>query len=188
MRLNFISCANRYLKLHFSTVCIRLFLTNKRDKNGPSKICARQPLKSLKLYGLLDMVWPYSRPYHFKFVKGCLPQVLLGLFLNTLPQMHLIINMMRDRLRISLLILSKLKRINYDFHSPWNHQKTWLIQGESKLINSLNIRDQIWGQSLTYFYAVIKIIKIPNENSLEYISLEKWFYIVLDKENNTAIW
>ena len=25
-----------------------------------------------------------SRPYHFKFFKGCLPQILFGLFLNTL--------------------------------------------------------------------------------------------------------
>ena len=33
-------------------------------KNGPSKICL-------------------GRPYHFNFFKGCLPQILLGLFLNT---------------------------------------------------------------------------------------------------------
>ena len=26
-----------------------------------------------------------SRPHHFKFFEGCLPQVLLGSFLNTLP-------------------------------------------------------------------------------------------------------
>ena len=44
-------------------------------KNWPSKICDRQPLKILKLW---------SRPYHFKFFKGCLPQMLLGPFLNTL--------------------------------------------------------------------------------------------------------
>ena len=28
-----------------------------------------------------------GRPYHFKFFKGCLPQILLGPFLNTLNQM-----------------------------------------------------------------------------------------------------
>ena len=28
-----------------------------------------------------------SRPYHFKFFKGCLPQILLGPFLNTLSHM-----------------------------------------------------------------------------------------------------
>ena len=45
-----------------------------------SKICERQPLQNLKRYGLL------SRPYPFKFFKGCLPQILLGLLLNTLYQ------------------------------------------------------------------------------------------------------
>ena len=30
-----------------------------------------------------------GRPYHFNFLKGCLPQVLLGPFLNTLT--HLLI-------------------------------------------------------------------------------------------------
>ena len=28
-----------------------------------------------------------SKPYHFKFLIGCLPQILLGLFLNTLTQL-----------------------------------------------------------------------------------------------------
>ena len=45
---------------------------------GPSKICGRQPLNKLKWYGL------YNRPYHFKSFKGRFPQILLGLFLNTL--------------------------------------------------------------------------------------------------------
>ena len=54
-------------------------------KNGPvkfytSKICGRQSLKNLKWYGHL------STPYRFKFFKGCLPQILLGLFLDTLSQ------------------------------------------------------------------------------------------------------
>ena len=47
-------------------------------KYRPSKICGRQPLKNLKGYGLL------KRTNHFKFFKGCLPQILLGPFLNTL--------------------------------------------------------------------------------------------------------
>ena len=38
-------------------------------KNGPSKICGTQ------------MVC-LRRPYHFKYFKGCLPQILLGPFLN----------------------------------------------------------------------------------------------------------
>ena len=49
-------------------------------KNGPSKNFERQPLKNLKGYGLL------SRPYPFKFFKDCLPQTLLGPFLNILSE------------------------------------------------------------------------------------------------------
>ena len=30
-----------------------------------------------------------SRPYHFKFFKDCLPQILLGSFLNTLSHIYL---------------------------------------------------------------------------------------------------
>ena len=41
------------------------------------KICGRAPLKNLKRYGLL------------KFFKGCLPQILIGSFMNTLSQMYL---------------------------------------------------------------------------------------------------
>ena len=51
--------------------------SNKWDKvfkNGPSKICGRQPLVCL------------SRPYPFKIFKGCLPQILLGPLLNILTQ------------------------------------------------------------------------------------------------------
>ena len=42
-------------------------------KNGPSKTCGRQPLKNLKEYGLFKQSF-----------KGCLPQILLDPFLNTL--------------------------------------------------------------------------------------------------------
>ena len=36
-------------------------------KNGPNKICGRQPLKNMKWYGLL------KQTYHLKLFKGCLP-------------------------------------------------------------------------------------------------------------------
>ena len=52
---------------------------NKVFRNGRSKICGRQPLKNLKWYG----------PYLFKFFKGCLTQVLLGPFWNTLSHIWL---------------------------------------------------------------------------------------------------
>ena len=50
-------------------------------RNGPSKICRRQLLKNLKWYGLP------SRTYRFKILKGHLPQILLGPFLNTLTEL-----------------------------------------------------------------------------------------------------
>ena len=47
--------------------------------------------KYKKKFGRLDpvvntVVMCLSRPYYFKFFKGCLPQVLLGPFLNTLTR------------------------------------------------------------------------------------------------------
>ena len=53
---------------------------DKISKNGPNKICGRQSLKNLEGYGLFK-----GQP--FKFFKGCLPQILLGPFLNTLSWM-----------------------------------------------------------------------------------------------------
>ena len=52
-------------------------------KSGPSKICGRQLLKCLK-----DLVC-LSRPYPFKFFKGCLPKCLLGPFLNIFSQISI---------------------------------------------------------------------------------------------------
>ena len=48
----------------------------RHSKNGPNKICVRQPWKCL------------SRPYPFKFFKGFFPQVLLDPFLNNLFHLH----------------------------------------------------------------------------------------------------
>ena len=47
-------------------------------KNGPGKACGTQPLKILKQHGLLRQTIS---------LQGCLPQILLGLFLNTLTHM-----------------------------------------------------------------------------------------------------
>ena len=49
-------------------------------KNRPSKIYGGQLLKYLKEYAL-------GRPYHFRFLKGGLPQILLGPFLNILSEL-----------------------------------------------------------------------------------------------------
>ena len=84
-----------------------LYKCDKVFKDGPSEIRGKQLLKNLKWFGLLlknlkwygsmwsDMVVIWSdmvviddlKWHHFKFFKGCLPQILLGPFLNTLPHM-----------------------------------------------------------------------------------------------------
>ena len=48
---------------------------------GPSRIFGRQPLKKLKRYGLL------KQTIFLQIFKGCLPQILLGPFLNNLSHM-----------------------------------------------------------------------------------------------------
>ena len=57
----------------FTMIGVKLF------KNGPSKICARH-------------IACLSRPDHFRFFKGCPPNILLGPFLNTLSHIHGIID------------------------------------------------------------------------------------------------
>ena len=66
-----ISIVMEHIKFNLRLFCyVRCYLLSqmvKLFKNGPSKICGRQP-------------------YHFSFFKHCLPQILLGPFLNTLTQ------------------------------------------------------------------------------------------------------
>ena len=71
-------------------------------KNGPNKICGRQPLKSLKQYVL---------PYHFKFFKGSLPQILLGPLLNALTQMFMEFRTVFRKISVMELIFSKIARV-----------------------------------------------------------------------------
>ena len=71
------------LKQKYSNIWDKVF------KNGASEICGRQPLKNLKRYGLPKQT---SRPYLFTFFKGCLPQISLAPFLNTLPHIIVIYN------------------------------------------------------------------------------------------------
>ena len=59
-----------------AAINITYHIWDKVFKNGLSKICGRQPIKYLKEYGLLKQT--------FKFFKGCLPNILLGPFSNTL--------------------------------------------------------------------------------------------------------
>ena len=57
----------------FVNICDSVF------KNRPSKICGRQSLENLRWYSLLRQTI-----CHLTFFKGCLSQILLCLFLNTL--------------------------------------------------------------------------------------------------------
>ena len=72
-------------------------------KNGPDKICGRQPLKNLK-----EKLKKYAlgRPYPFKFFKDCLPQILLCLFLNSWS--HMCMRLMLIKLRLVLFNIKKL--------------------------------------------------------------------------------
>ena len=78
-------------------------------KNGPSKICGRQPLKKL---------------------KGCLPQILLGPFLNTLSQIvcnYLLKLSSRLKTGVKLAFLKKmakkyLKKLTYMIFKYINNQ------------------------------------------------------------------
>ena len=54
---------------------VNLSQVGKVFKNGTSKACRRQPLKNVQGYCLLQLY------------KVCLPQILLGPFLNTLSQL-----------------------------------------------------------------------------------------------------
>ena len=65
---------------HIARITIETIILDKVFKNGPSKICRRQPLKNFKWYG---------RPYHFNLFKDSLPQIVLGPFLNTLSQLQI---------------------------------------------------------------------------------------------------
>ena len=75
---NFVGLALKGLKLfHYYHEKLH-YLWDKVFKNGTIKICGRQPPKILRDMDVL------SRPYPFKFFKGCLPQILLGSLLNSL--------------------------------------------------------------------------------------------------------
>ena len=52
-------------------------------KDRPTKTCGRQPLKNLIGYGV------FKQTISLQIFKGCLPQNLLGPFLNTLSYLKL---------------------------------------------------------------------------------------------------
>ena len=63
-----------------------------------------------------------GRPYHFKFFKYCLPQILLGLFLNALTHI-LIIDYTVSEVESAVLHDGKMSQLNTlpHFKTPFFH-------------------------------------------------------------------
>ena len=89
-----------------------------------------------------------NHKYHHDFWVSSQANQLVSLQLtNSIPIKTT--NQLRDRLLISLLLLSEL----INFYPPWNHQKTTsflIISGGNRsctiCLNSLNIRSKTWRQ------------------------------------------
>ena len=79
---------------------------------------------------ILTSIWGkcLSRSYSLKVFKGCLPQILLGPFLNTLS--HLAPN--QEKVRMTFL--EKLKK--HDFWPLWAHF-SHIFFGKYQLVNKL---------------------------------------------------
>ena len=77
-------------------------------KNGPNKICGRQPLKNLK-------------GYPFKFFKGFLPQILFGQFLSFLS--HII--MISDVINLSAVYEKKTIPYHHHVFKTGGNAKQW---------------------------------------------------------------
>ena len=61
-----------------------------------------------RLYQVKFVQVCFNRPYHFKFFKGCLPQFILGPFLNTLSQININISYCK-KIDIEVLSATYLK-------------------------------------------------------------------------------
>ena len=81
-------------------------------ENGPSKICGKQPYRLF-------------RQYSFKFFKGCLHQILVGPFLNTLTH------------------ISFAKNINIDHFIKYSYSQTRIFPYKNGIYNFLLIRENM---------------------------------------------
>ena len=59
-----------------------------------------------------------GKPYQFNFLKGCVPQIILGPFLNTLTQMKNK-NPARNAERLSIVKEIMLEPIGYHCHTKF---------------------------------------------------------------------
>ena len=75
---------------------------NKLFKNGSSKLCRWQPLNNLKGNDLV------KQTISIQFFKGCLPQILLGPFFNTLSHLILLDSLMSSFIITVLVTLNQI--------------------------------------------------------------------------------
>ena len=73
-----------------------------------------------------------GRPYYFKFFKGCLPQILLGPFLNTLT--HMIYSF---SLNMSIFTTGQLSGKFFKVRSHWKMCFEWHLE---KLMASFQMK------------------------------------------------
>ena len=109
------------------------FLRNILDKvfmNRPSKICGRQPL----------VTWSVKQTITFKFFKGCLPQISLGQFLNTLPLIKALIIRYWQIKRIT-------KAISWHLHKSFQRKLQSLAKYLKRLCFSLVSNNHKWKEA-----------------------------------------
>ena len=64
------------------------------------------------------VIWSACRPYHCRFFKGCLPQILLGPFMNTLTQFFSPLDMQNSKTPAHKIVRhfhQKKKELQYSF-------------------------------------------------------------------------
>ena len=98
---------------------------DKAFKNERKKIRRRQPLKNWS--GMVCL--KQTIRYPFRFFKGFLPQVLLGLFLNTLSQI-------KGNVYVVTCYFCDFNSWNYV--TPWKVSKYRVFSGPRFLISGLN--------------------------------------------------
>ena len=106
-----------------------------------------------------------SRPYHFKFFKGCLPQILLGPFLNTLTQIILS--------SLALFIFRKLDHFISWFGIQRQIQDCCNIQDGALCDNSQ------WLKAVNYYYKVLHLGCCSSIRSASGITFILWILVLL---------
>ena len=66
-----------------------------------------------------------SRPYHFKFFKGCLPQILLGPFLNTLNQILSLLFQVEILKNLKVKDLGRVARVSKKAKKATESEELW---------------------------------------------------------------